>query len=238
MTTESNDNDPRVSETYRAMATETTPPNLDERVLSMAADTRRTGFGVSRAWFRPVAWAATIGLSLAFVLEMSQLNNVAEPTTQTDSDELLEERVLGDQAAEYTIDDSRLRQELDIRSDAATEAKASSPPAAVEIEQVKDTVSVSGDFAANDMVLLREAEEQARSRAGPAREPVANSPAAALVMKKEQASRCDESTHRDAASWYVCVEDLREQGLDDAATLELQALLSEFPDFQIPEKNR
>lgn len=239
MTTETNDNDPRVSETYQAMATETTPPELDEKILSMAADSGRPAYGLSRAWFRPMAWVATIGLSLAFVLEMSELNDVAEPAaTYLDADEMLEERVVGDQAVKDTMDDSRLRQELDERSDVAVEAKASSPPAAVEVAPAEDAPSVSEDFAADNMMLLREAEEQARARAGPARAVAVNGATAALAMKKEQASLCDESARVDAASWYACVEDLREKDLGDAAGLELEALLSEFPDFQIPEESR
>lgn len=220
MTTEANDNDPRVSEAYRTMATETTPADLDNKILSMAADTGRSGFGLSRAWFRPIAWAATIGLSLAFVLEMSQFNDVAEPTASADSDE------------------SRLQQEFDMRSDADVEAKASSSPAAVEVEPAEGAASVSEDFAADEMLLLQEAEEQARARAGPSRAVVANSPAAALTLKKEEASLCEDSARRSAASWYACVEEMRKKDLDEAAALEMEALLIEFPDFQVPEGNR
>jgi len=243
MTTEANDNDPRVSDTYRALATETTPPDLDSTVLSLAAaaaDTRQSGFGLSRAWFRPIAWAATIGLSLAFVLEMSELNDVKEPTVQIDSDEALEERVLGDQAVEELIDSTRRQrqQELDKRTDMAVEVKASPAPTAAEVAPAAGAASVSDDFAAADMLLLQEAEKQARTRSGPAREAVANSSAAALPIKKEQASLCDAAARRTAASWYACIEELRDKSLIEAAAMELEVLFSEFPDFEAPEANR
>lgn len=70
--TEANNTDTRVSGTYRDLATETTPPELDSVILKMATDNVRTRYGLARAWVRPVAWAATIGLSFAFILELSQ----------------------------------------------------------------------------------------------------------------------------------------------------------------------
>lgn len=68
--------DKRVSNAYRDLASEQTPAELDEKILALAASEARTRYGFTRAWIRPVAWAATIGLSLAFLLEMSQVNEV------------------------------------------------------------------------------------------------------------------------------------------------------------------
>jgi hypothetical protein len=69
-----NIDDKRVSSAYRELANEQPPAELDEKILAMAADEARTRYGFTRAWIRPVAWAATIALSLAFLLEMSQLD--------------------------------------------------------------------------------------------------------------------------------------------------------------------
>ncbi len=65
--------DPSVSATYRQLADERTPAGLDEKVLQQAAAAPRIPAGIGRAWMKPLAWAATIGLSLAIVLEMTQL---------------------------------------------------------------------------------------------------------------------------------------------------------------------
>ena len=64
--------DSRVTETYRELASEQAPRHLNERVLKMAAHSR-TPYGRARAWMRPAAWAATIGLSFAIVLELTRL---------------------------------------------------------------------------------------------------------------------------------------------------------------------
>ena len=116
MTTEQNHNDPRVSEAYHDLATERTPPELDRNVLLMAAAGTRSRYGLARAWVRPVAWAATIGLSLAFVLEMSQLRDVATP--QVD--------------AATAKDELRRLQKPAKRTDAPLAKQMSSPPAAAE----------------------------------------------------------------------------------------------------------
>ena len=135
MTNTENGNDPRVSEEYRAIAKETTPPELDSKVLSMAANDVRPRVGLARAWFRPLAWAATIGLSLAFVLELSQLDEVNAPVVDADVAESLEEIAVEDQVTGRTENVSRLRQELENRSDLPAAAKASSDGARTSTRQ-------------------------------------------------------------------------------------------------------
>ena len=68
--------DPLVSDTYKELADETTPEALNREVLRRAARETRTRYAIARAWTRPMAWAATIGLSLVLVL---QLADVPEP---------------------------------------------------------------------------------------------------------------------------------------------------------------
>ncbi|MGB5490972.1 MAG: hypothetical protein WBM76_09130, partial [Woeseiaceae bacterium] len=72
--------DTLVSKTYKALATERTPDHLNEKVMAMAARESRTRYAQARTWVRPLAWAATIGLSLAIVLELTQL-----PTSGVDT---------------------------------------------------------------------------------------------------------------------------------------------------------
>ena len=69
-----------VADTYRSLATEQTPEHLDQRVLGMATRASRTRYSRTRAWVRPLAWAATIGLSIALVLEITRV-----PLTEPDS---------------------------------------------------------------------------------------------------------------------------------------------------------
>lgn len=70
--------DDRVSATYRKLATEHTPEQLDRRILAMAAtEAGRPSYSRWISWSRPLAWAATITLCLAITLEL-----VREPALQ------------------------------------------------------------------------------------------------------------------------------------------------------------
>ena len=178
MTNEANNNDPRVTEVYREISNETTPPELDRKILAMAASDRRASYWIPRAWMRPVAWAATIALSLAFVLEMSQVAESPVPQVDPLATEALEERVLSDEDAAKSKDESAVRQRLNKRSDApatmgvAAPAAASDPPASAKSAADRpeaESASISLQMEADDIILLDEAEEQARMQAGPAR---------------------------------------------------------------------
>ena len=82
MTTErdQDDRDELVSSTYRELGAPKTPLHLDQSILRMASDDgRRSGIRntLTLAWMKPVAWAATIGLSLAIVLELTEVPTAA-----------------------------------------------------------------------------------------------------------------------------------------------------------------
>jgi hypothetical protein len=70
------DIDPQVSDYYASLADEKTPVDLDRAVLreatrALRADNRKGSFG---AWFRPVAFMAMVGLSIAIILDLSDTN--------------------------------------------------------------------------------------------------------------------------------------------------------------------
>ena len=91
MTTETDNQ--RVSDAYRDIASQTTRPEIDEQVLKLAATGMRSRYGLARAWVRPLAWAATITLSVALVLELTQ--DVVAPSAVI-QEEALDERVATD----------------------------------------------------------------------------------------------------------------------------------------------
>ena len=121
MTTEANDNDPRVSHAYHEMANETTSAELDRKVLAVAAAEARPPRGLPRTWFRPLAWAATIALSFALVLEITQVDDiqvdsVATPRADSDLAEEYEESPLPADAERKRENEARVQQQLNKRS--------------------------------------------------------------------------------------------------------------------------
>lgn len=69
--------DPLVTETYREIATERAPASVNEALLRQANAQAGGTYSRSLLWLRPMAWAATIGLCLAIVVEVS---NVPQPS--------------------------------------------------------------------------------------------------------------------------------------------------------------
>jgi hypothetical protein len=230
MTTEANNSDSRVSEAYRSGATETTPPELDEAILKMAAIDEPTRYGLARGWLRPLAWAATIGLSLAFILEISQYQNipaVSDPMTENG-----DQPVIPDDMAVAPKDADIVRRKLNKHTAASSPAKALATRRENAAPAAMHSAAQREDIASDDASLVLETEEQVRMRAGEAR--LTASPA----ENKELAEYCNDEARSTAESWYVCVEELKDEGLTDAARRELDALLIEFPDFHEPDMDR
>ena len=202
----------RVSDTYRDIAKETSPANLDDRVMAMARLEARTRYGLARAWIRPVAWAATIGLSFAFILEMTYFDDIAPPV---------------DMAIPASADDD------------AHEAERTAEPAsqAPAFKREPAAVVAAPEIKASKTQVLREAEERADAAAASyaADVPVAEARRErATVELADGADSCNAEDRHTADAWYRCVLALREQGLEDAADAEFAALREAFPDFREP----
>lgn len=66
------EDDVLVSDSYREIAQERAPGHLNKSVLDIARKAVRPRYSLLRTWTRPTAWAATILLSVALLLEFSQ----------------------------------------------------------------------------------------------------------------------------------------------------------------------
>lgn len=81
-----NDED-EVRDFYKAVPPERVPPELDDRVLQLATleAARDKWFGWLIPWLRPAAFAATVGLSLAVLLELNELSTSTDGLPTVDS---------------------------------------------------------------------------------------------------------------------------------------------------------
>jgi len=223
--------DQLVTDTYRELANERVPERLNEKILRLAANDIRTRYGIAGAWMRPVAWAATIGLCLAIVLELTRL-----PQTQLEGLPPVAHSVAPASAPPAPV-------------------KRSKPAAPAEGRA--DRVSMD-DFAPQATSVLREAENMARAQAGPDPAPIAvraepdelsaeqdlaeenladNARAvasfAAASEKKELGSdlACDAKVRESAETWFACIESLRKNGPEIVADREYEEFQRIFPDF-------
>jgi hypothetical protein len=195
----------RVSETYRDIAKETSPANLDDKILAMARQEARTRYGLARAWIRPVAWAATIGLSFAFILEMTYFSDDAPPM-----DASVPASADGDAAPPAAPPASKRAPATAVT---APEIKASEMPALREAEERAEqaTAGYLEDAPAAELRMERASRQRA-----------------------DTIEHCSAEARKDADTWYRCVLALREQGLEEAAEAELGALREAFPNFREP----
>ncbi len=232
-----------LTQAYRDLAKETTPADLDDRILQMAARGTRSRYGIARAWVRPVAWAATIGLSLAIVLEVMQvIPPASEPQPATPDAAALErpEQTSAERedAAEIPspVGTTKIKAPANPGGGAAEELGALrlAPQDLPEAKEERAAALDDADaFAAKDLRILEEAEQQARQRAG---EP--GIAAITAVSTEAGETYCDATARADAESWFECIEELREAGDEELATIELDALRQAYPDFEVPAPDK
>lgn len=237
MTFESDKNDRRVSEIYRELASEKTSRKLDDKILEMAGSNARTRYGLVRSWIRPAAWAATIGLSLAFILEMSQYLD-APMQTPVSFDDAADDLMIHDEAAAdkdmtaTTDNEGRAGQAARKGGNAPAPATMKLAPTEALSTVATETTSPRKKLEDDNRTLLHEAEDPLHQDANRATR------AEASAELKEQMQHCDDAVRAAAESWFECIDDLRENGLAEAAGQELEALIAAFPEFREPNLNR
>jgi hypothetical protein len=199
----------RVSKAYRDIASERPAAHLDARILKDARAAATPRYAHLRTWTRPLAWAATIGLSLAIVLQVTEQPVVEAPAAvQPASDTVLE-----------SVEDKR--QDQDITQQLRKEGAAWT----AKPERVEEA------FTPN-MEMLREAENVGRMKASRAQ--LGAEPEAATALSDATAIFCDEDARASAESWLECIAKLEDEQKDEAARLERAAFDAAYPDAETP----
>lgn len=163
MNTDKSSSDNELSKHYRAIADERAPDRLNEKVLRRATDAvaKTQDRGLLGLWSKPLAWAATIGLSLAVVLELSQ-SPLLPAAAERPASAILESEQ--DSAPEVKRESSRVGVIADaVSGDAATDAAIHD----IAVESRQAPQSVSQDFAPNALETIEEAENLVRMQNGP-----------------------------------------------------------------------
>ena len=250
-------NDRHVSSAYRDAAVEKAPEALNKAILQQAAAATKPRYVPGMSWMRPMAWAATIGLSLAIVLELSQLpqpeslmleeaaDYVAAPAAESLQKD--KQDAVADLAESISPSDSSGKKE----SDLARASGSSLPSAKIAAAAVPEIEQKSSNDPARDQDLRRASkpaiaaqsfsqganlsvnDEIARQRAENAPEPAATQrldiASSAATADSPRASCDTAATTPD--SWYECIAELEKNGQAEEADRQLEALLRAFPDF-------
>jgi len=246
--------DELVARTYRELDVEQAPDHLNRTILQMASEKRSSSFFAFAGWMKPVAWAATAGLSLAIVLEFSQLpsgtNGLSDaaPAIAPISEDFMRQSTETLQKAE---DQARMQsgpnqepgrgdedtQEPSMES-SRNRLKATMPRAEPDraVMLVEDAEVLSTETAGDPDTLAPPspaASKPAARKMSADRPAVAEQTASFAVSMERKASdvtdACDETVRQSAQGWLECIEKLRESGAVESADREYEAFILEYP---------
>lgn len=229
------DVDPQVSAHYQSLADEETPADLDDAVLREAAravraDSRKGSF---QAWYRPAAVMATVGLTLAIILDLSD-PGIFSPAADMSLETALPVQTPADTTADRGPEPAQLlRMQPDL-------APAATQPEGAPLE---DHTGVSDVFTA-EVEREKQRVQEMEAAAGTALKPAPNAaakfarPRPAIALKPllpEAPFACSDEQKSDVEEWWQCIATLRQSGQAAAADLELDNFREIFPDFELPE---
>ena len=230
--------DPQVSAHYEKLADEKTPANLDQAVLreaarAMRADNRKGSFG---AWFRPVAFMATVGLSLAIILDLSD-TSILSPLADWSIDAAPPAPTLA--PTETAVDAAQKNRAQSTVSEMKRQKRSVSAQSLTV-----DAPDISSDGFTTEVERAEQRAQEMEANSGPG---LQSEPATAAQFTESQAAFatrplsmmmplvCSDEQKSGVDEWWECVETLRQSGLDEAADSELESLRETFPDFEPPE---
>ncbi len=242
----SNETDRLVSDAYNELANERTPEALNREVLRLAAKEGRTRYSIARAWMRPAAWAATIGLSLVVVLELTRVpeSDVA-PMPQSAPIDAAPADSDGrrDLAEEVTVPESEAREE---RQDAFAKRSRPYSPTAQSAEKAlqRDDAPAAGMEAdampsRDPVVTSREleglSEPVERARSLVAQPSLVTMDAEALP---EADYLCPAEARVTIEKWLACIQELAASTPPELVEREYEALGKRYPEFERPGADR
>lgn len=241
--------DALVAQTYRDAADERAPNHLNRAVLQEAARAARPRYAQLRSWTRPMAWAATVMLSVALVLEVSTVPDpeavsfgdgaarfeVEMPETEATDDGLQDapaaqafEEAAAVPEKQFTPDPAlQKRQRNNLRQGRVEQQKAAAPAANVD------------EFKLKDADMLRRADDMARMQSGENKEVNLSGDVAAdagtaglnSFAVTAEAPACDEPATTAPETWVECIAELEAAGRSDEAMQQRELLQQAFPDF-------
>ncbi len=233
------ESDEAVSATYRELSREGAPNHLNDKVLQQAArHALRPRYSRSIMWTRPLAWAATVGLCLAIVLEVTRVPTPEIVMTE-DANDFLEAEPPASLVTEEAQAPVHQRPEAlkDMKSQlgrSAAKQAANEPKREVYIretaskaEEIPTTVE---DGVASGMIQfeMHDADMPQRSDA------VSALAVSASSIDGEATNECPDEIRVDPVTWLACIVDLEERGDIETALRQREALKEAFPQFIMP----
>ena len=222
--------DPHVSAAYREIADERTPEHLDHAILNAARGAARPRWNKAVAWLRPAAWAATIGVCLAIVVEISLLPDQDPAAVDSIPQESAPAPLPAAGAKRLEEPRSRAGEPQELGRPRELQRTPVADPAGLS-----DSPATPADSAALGVEKARErARRQTFGDAKPTTAVPFAAPASDLVQETATERYCDDSETGDPNTWLECILRLEREGLHEAARLERKLLADAFPPPELP----
>jgi len=246
------DVDPQVSAHYEKFADEKTPADLDRAVMHEArravrADNRSGSFG---AWFRPVAFMATVGLSLAIILDLNDAGFFSPPADISfepvpPGPVKVPDESAAD-AANRNLPQMTVSEVMRQKKSAAAQSAAVDAP-----DNSSNDAGISKSRAAvvNEAFTakIKDAEQGVEKTEAAVDANLQSRPGSAVQFTAPQATiatesnlvvepvACSNEQKSAVEEWWQCIETLRKSGLTEVADRELENLRENFPEFEASE---
>ena len=210
--------DSLVTRTYREVASELTPEHLNRAVMKQAADAARPRYLRSVSWTRPMAWAATVTLCVALVLEVTnapvpEISDVVLPSGQLDAPATA--------PAPSAAPAPKLNRPDPVKAEALPEAmqKAEVPAERKRTakmskdlrQQIAAKPASAEEFSMKDDDMLGRAREIATLQTGDISESDQELGATSIAAGSAEPS-CSETDVAKPDSWLLCIQTLEDAG--------------------------
>lgn len=228
--------DPVVARTYRESADERAPEHLNQAILKEAAKAAKPRYRRSVSWTRPMAWAATVMLSVALVLEVTKVPAPSSVTFDDNADKFEAQELESDLPAGTPSADAPAAVLEESVVPATPQGRVSNAATAAPPQNAA--------FKSTAKLAAPATEVDKRQRANVQQEPVAAeelaTPAINAVefklkdtdmLRRAEAPGCDDSVTVSPETWLECIRKLEEAGLADAAQQQRESLREAYPDF-------
>ncbi len=222
--------DKLVSETYRELGVEKAPEHLNQNILRMAAANGKLGRSngiLSGAWMKPVAWAATIGLSLAIVLELTEVPTTAVPLDSEES--IAEDFIAKDKPALERAEERMRQQNGAIQLESREDERVQGANTAIRENKLGRRPAASVPMSEPEPVVDQPVRRKVAADQVAAQERFSGLVMSSAVLDSELDGFCDPEARKSAGDWLACIEDLRASGATEEADLEYEAYILEYP---------
>lgn len=251
--------DSAVSDTYRDVATERAPASLNEAVLRNAAAHASKGYAHSMHWIRPLAYAATVVLSLGIVVQVilppagdtdlpaagvSPAAEASEPAADdgplkplrdqearegSTTEEFAVQAVPTESAPAVATAEALGAAAMEERLDAGSAADVDEPAVAASALVPPESDSFEAAALRSETGI-----QQASDIAAMRSVQVDDYNSAAMLLAPAETSVCEPADIESPDTWFDCIERLEEDGRSDDASREKTLLLTAFPGFEWP----